>query len=78
MTVGEHLKRLLGIGTRIRPITPDTVAASAPPPASERQLHEAKAELYAGLQAIEQQSIRVRKLLAHDALGVVARPGKRR
>lgn len=78
MKIGEHVRRLLGIGTRIKPVTAETVTASAPPPASETRLRDAKAELYAGLQALEIQSVRIRKMLANETLGVVARPGKRR
>ena len=78
MAIGEHLKRLLGIGTSIKPITSESVTAAKLDPVAERKLEMAKAELYAGLQDLEKQSVHVRKLLANDTLLTVARPEKRR
>ena len=78
MAIGDHLKRLLGIGTRIKPITVESVSAAHTDPVVDQRLEVAKAELYAGLQSLEQQSVHVRKLLTSEALLTVARPGKRR
>lgn len=74
----EHVKRLLGIGTRVKPITTQDVEPSQGDPVLERRTEITKRQLYNELVKLEQQSIEVRKLLANEALDLVARPGRRK
>jgi hypothetical protein len=76
--IGNHIKRLLGVGNRVQPITADDVEAAKPNPAAERKMEVAKKQLVDALVNLEDQSIAVRKLLANEVLDLVARPGKRK
>lgn len=78
MKTPGSIKRLLGIGTSVKPITSEDVAASPPNPYLESQTEHAKTRLYHELVKLEKQSVNVRKMLANDALELVAKPGKRR
>ena len=69
VAVFKHLKRIFGIGEAIEPIT-DAKPAPTDPDAASRMALE-RHRLLSELVKVEAQSIRVRELLADDALDVV-------
>ncbi len=74
----RHVKRLLGIGTNVKPITEADVQPSERDPVIEQKTEVAKTQLYTALEKLEEQSINVRRLLLSETLDLVVRPmGKR-
>jgi hypothetical protein len=73
----EAIKRIFGIGTRVRPVTTENVQAAQPDPELQHRTEEAKKELSKELVKIERQSVEVRRLLAQDALELIVRPARK-